>query len=49
MSKLTDYEKSILKEVKTDLKLPEKVLLNLFKKYTYKIYQKGFRDKYFGK
>jgi hypothetical protein len=49
MSKLTKYEKNVLMELKTDLKFYEKILLKIFENYTYKIYQKGFRDKYFKK
>ena len=47
MRRLTDYEKSILIEVKKLLKFPDKILLTILPKYTYRIYKKGFRDKYF--
>lgn len=47
MRKLTGYEKGILTEVKKSLKFSDKILLIILPKYTYEIYKKGFRDKYF--
>lgn len=47
MRKLTKYELEVLKNIETELNFGERVLLNIFKKYSFKILQIGVRYKFF--
>lgn len=47
MRKLTKYELEVLKSIEVELSFCEKVLLNIFKKYSFKILQIGVRYKFF--
>lgn len=47
--KITYYELCILSSIKSELNFFDKILLELFKNYSFKIYKAGFRDKYFKK
>lgn len=51
MKKLSNYEIEILNEIRKedDLCFFDKILLVVLKRYTFKIYQKGFRRRYFKK
>lgn len=37
-------EKEILRELIKKLKLKDKIVVFIFRKYTYRIYEKGFKD-----
>lgn len=37
-------EKQILKELNREIKFKDKIIMLVFKKYTLKIYEKGFKD-----
>lgn len=41
-----DYKKEILKEIKKNLNFCDKILLMLFKKYTFNILQQGVKIEY---
>nr|DAQ62395.1 MAG TPA: hypothetical protein [Caudoviricetes sp.] len=45
--KVTYYELCTLRSIKSELNFCDKILLELFKNYSFKIYKAGFRDKYF--
>lgn len=47
MRKLTVYEKEVLEGIEKELNTFEKVLANIFKRYTFKIFQIGARKNYF--
>lgn len=40
-------EKQILKEISKKLKLKDRILLYILKKYTYTIYSTGFKDGFY--
>lgn len=49
MEKLSEYELEKINDIEKELNKSERILLRVFKRYTYKVYQIGFRDKYFKK
>lgn len=44
--KNTNYKEEILKEIKKNLKFYDKILLTIFKRYTYNILQQGVKMEY---
>ena len=49
MRKLTANEKEVLKALKTNLTFSEKIILIIFKKYSFKVLQIGIKYKIFNK
>ena len=49
MRKLTANEKEVLKALETNLTFLEKIILIIFKKYSFKVLQIGIRYKIFNK
>lgn len=47
MRKLTVYELEVFEGIKEELNTFEKVLANIFKRYTFKVFQIGARKNYF--
>lgn len=47
MKKLTDYELEILDTTKLEMDLLDKILISIFKRFSYKVYQVGFKSRYF--
>lgn len=43
---MKNIQKKILKLISKDLKFKDKILLYIFKKYTYNIYKKGTKDSF---
>jgi len=47
MRRLTMYELEILDNIKNELNIFDRLILNVFKEFTFKVFQMGARQNYF--
>lgn len=47
MRKLTNYELEVLNTIKKEMNFCEKILISIFKRFSFKLYQIGFKSRYF--